>query len=82
MAAPLSDPALNAPSPTRARTATFLRCLCDGARLMVGMPSYETYVVHMRQTHSGQPVMTYAKFFRERQEARYGGGGKSGFRCC
>jgi uncharacterized short protein YbdD (DUF466 family) len=34
---------------------------------------------HMEQTHSGEPMMTYQEFFRERQEARYGG--KVG-RCC
>ena len=37
--------------------------LRDGARLMVGIPSYEA-------------------FFRDRQAARYGAGGKGGFRCC
>jgi Uncharacterized small protein len=26
--------------------------------------------------------MTYNEFFRERQEARYGGGGEGGVRCC
>ena len=69
------------PTP-RARVAAFLRCVCDGARLMVGMPSYETYAEHMRRAHPGKPVMTYAEFFRERQDARYGGGGRGGLRCC
>jgi uncharacterized short protein YbdD (DUF466 family) len=41
------------------------------ARLMVGVPDYETYVAHRRVNHPGQPVMTYEEFFRERQEARY-----------
>lgn len=83
MAAPLPGPAApDAPSAVRARTAAFLRCLCDGARLMVGVPSYETYRGHMEQTHPGQPIMSYAEFFRQRQEARYGGRGKGGFRCC
>jgi len=26
--------------------------------------------------------MTYDEFFRERQQARYGGDGKGGVRCC
>ncbi|HIH5204964.1 TPA: CstA-like transporter-associated (seleno)protein, partial [Klebsiella pneumoniae] len=26
--------------------------------------------------------MTYEEFFRERQQARYGGDGKGGVRCC
>ncbi|PSB92443.1 YbdD/YjiX family protein [Candidatus Pandoraea novymonadis] len=50
-------------------------------RLMVGIPDYQTYASHMRENHPGQPVMSYEEFFRERQEARYGG--KSGSsRCC
>ena len=49
------------------------------ARLMVGLPDYETYVAHRRQAHPEDPIMSYEEFFRERQEARYGGGqGK----CC
>lgn len=61
--------------------AEFARCLCDGARLMVGVPNYETYVAHMAQTHPDRPPMSRAEFFRDRQDARYGGG-KGGFRCC
>ena len=41
------------------------------ARLMVGVPDYPTYVAHRRQHHPGQPIMSYAEFFRERQQARY-----------
>lgn len=41
------------------------------ARLMVGIPDYETYVAHRRAHHPGEPVMSYAEFFRERQTARY-----------
>jgi uncharacterized short protein YbdD (DUF466 family) len=47
--------------------------------LMVGMPDYDTYVAHMK-AHPDRCVMTYEEFFRERQEARYGG--KGGGRCC
>jgi uncharacterized short protein YbdD (DUF466 family) len=70
-------------SPTGARAgfAAFMRCVCDGARLMVSVPSYDAYVEHMRRTHPAAPVMTYAEFFRARQDARYGAGG-SGLRCC
>lgn len=56
------------------------RGLAETARLMVGMPSYRTYVAHMTATHPDQPVMTEAAFFRNRQEARYGG--RNGGRCC
>jgi len=51
------------------------------ARLMVGVPNYNTYVAHQRREHPDQPVMAYEAFFRERQEARYGGNGRVG-RCC
>ena len=41
------------------------------ARLMVGIPDYETYVAHRQAHHPDEPVMTYVEFFRERQNARY-----------
>lgn len=63
------------------RFTGMLRCLCDGARLMVGVPRYEDYLAHMAERHPDQPVMTYAEFFRDRQAARYGGKG-GGLRCC
>jgi uncharacterized short protein YbdD (DUF466 family) len=42
------------------------------ARLMIGIPDYETYVAHRTANHPGLPIMTYEEFFVERQEARYG----------
>jgi len=57
------------------------RYLGQAMRLMVGMPEYSTYVTHMEETHPDEPMMSYEEFFRERQEARYGGNGKVG-RCC
>ncbi|MDY0264745.1 MAG: YbdD/YjiX family protein [Sulfurospirillum cavolei] len=55
--------------------------LGQAARLMVGVPDYDTYVQHMRVTHPEQTPMTYEEFYRERVEARYGG--KNGTtRCC
>ena len=41
------------------------------ARLMVGIPDYDTYVAHRQANHPGLPIMTYEEFFVERQEARY-----------
>ena len=41
------------------------------ARLMVGVPDYQTYVDHRRAVHPDLPVMTYPEFFRDRQQARY-----------
>jgi uncharacterized short protein YbdD (DUF466 family) len=51
------------------------------ARLMIGVPDYETYVAHRQANHPDQPIMTYVEFFRERQEARYAIG-KGRFRGC
>jgi uncharacterized short protein YbdD (DUF466 family) len=55
------------------------RSLARSLRLMVGQPDYGTYVQHMRLTHPDLAPMSYETFFRERQEARYGGGKG---RCC
>lgn len=52
------------------------------ARLMVGVPDYDTYVEHRKVTHPDEPVMTWEEFFRERQDARYGFGKNGRFRCC
>lgn len=51
------------------------------ARLMVGIPDYETYVKHRQTAHPGEPIMTYEEFFRERLEARYSVG-KGRFKAC
>ncbi|MBS0484957.1 MAG: YbdD/YjiX family protein [Proteobacteria bacterium] len=61
-------------------TLTFQH-LTQSLRLMVGVPEYGTYVEHMKSAHPDRPVMTYEEFFRERQEARYGGKGRLN-RCC
>ncbi|MDB5997303.1 MAG: hypothetical protein JWP42_4439 [Pseudomonas sp.] len=58
-----------------------LKSFNQSARLMVGVPDYDNYVVQMAIKHPDQPVMNYAEFFRERQEARYGNG-KCTTRCC
>jgi uncharacterized short protein YbdD (DUF466 family) len=50
------------------------------ARLMVGIPDYDTYVAHRLAAHPSEPVMSRVEFWRERTERRYGGGGIS--RCC
>ena len=58
----------------------FGKYLGQAARLMVGLPDYETYVAHMRATHPELPVMNETDFFRNRREARYGAGRSGG--CC
>jgi uncharacterized short protein YbdD (DUF466 family) len=49
------------------------------ARLLIGVPDYDTYVAHMRARHPERAVMSYEEFFEERMRARYRGGGG---RCC
>ena len=55
--------------------------IAQAARLMIGIPDYETYVEHQRTFHPDDPVMTYETFFRERQDARYAVG-RGRFRGC
>jgi uncharacterized short protein YbdD (DUF466 family) len=50
------------------------------ARLMVGLPDYETYLAHRRAAHPGEPAMSRDAFHRERTERRYGAGATG--RCC
>jgi len=51
----------------------------QSARLMCGLPDYDAYVAHLRTVHPGKDVPSYERFFRERQDARYGRGMA---RCC
>lgn len=53
--------------------------VAQSLRLMVGVPEYSQYVAHMRKAHPDRTVMTEVQFYRERQEARYGG---KVSRCC
>ena len=64
------------------RFMNIARCVCDGARLMVGVPNYQAYVDHMRSRHPDSAPMDLVAFQRDRQAARFGGGGRGGFRCC
>ncbi|HEU0066357.1 MAG TPA: YbdD/YjiX family protein [Sphingomonas sp.] len=61
---------------------TIATALRDTARSMIGVPSYDNYLAHMAAHHPDRPAMAYADFFRDRQDARFGGKGKGGFRCC
>jgi uncharacterized short protein YbdD (DUF466 family) len=57
------------------------RYLSQSLRLMIGVPDYGTYLRHPRAQHPDAAPMSYEEFFRERQQARYGGKGRMG-RCC
>ncbi|WP_339710463.1 YbdD/YjiX family protein [uncultured Sphingosinicella sp.] len=58
----------------------FLARLRETAHLMVGLPSYAAYLRHMAERHPERTPMSEPEFFRDRQEARYGG--RNGGRCC
>ncbi|KXU32360.1 MULTISPECIES: YbdD/YjiX family protein [Sphingobium] len=58
----------------------FLHRLRQMAHMMVGVPDYEAYLRHMRAHHPERAPMDRTAFFRERQEARYGG--RNGGKCC
>ena len=62
------------------RLATAAGTLRRAARLMCGIPDYDGYIAHLRLHHPEQPVPSYAEFFRQRQDARYGRSGNA--RCC
>ncbi|WP_103094220.1 YbdD/YjiX family protein [Novosphingobium guangzhouense] len=49
-------------------------------RLMVGQPPYEAYLAHMARHHPEAVPMSRIEFFRNREQARYGGAG--GGKCC
>ena len=55
------------------------RTLAQSLRLMVGLPDYDAYLSHLQAAHPERSPMSYEAFFRERQQARYGGGKG---RCC
>ena len=62
-------------APLHRRGLAQARLICDGvartARLMVGVPDYDAYLAHQERAHPNQPEMSYAEFFRNRQQARY-----------
>lgn len=43
--------------------------------LMVGVPDYQRYLVHMQSHHPELEPMSEAGFVKSRMEARYGGKG-------
>jgi uncharacterized short protein YbdD (DUF466 family) len=52
----------------------------DTARLMIGIPDYDTYVAHCRQHHPDRSPMSREAFLRDRLAARYAG--TAGRGCC
>ncbi|MCZ8519277.1 MULTISPECIES: YbdD/YjiX family protein [Paenibacillus] len=64
------------------RVKTVLQYRQQFLDLLVGVPNYETYVKHMRESHPELPVQTREAFFREAQDARYNAKGGKVSRCC
>ncbi|MGM9985687.1 MAG: YbdD/YjiX family protein [Bacillaceae bacterium] len=50
--------------------------------LLVGVPSYEKYVEHMKSHHPEEPVKSRKEFFCQAQEERYNAKGGKVSRCC
>ncbi len=59
-----------------------LRGAARTARLMVGVPDYDTYLAHRRAEHPDEPAMSREQFVAERAERRFGGGPDRIGRCC
>ena len=58
----------------------FWRRAVQTARLAIGVPDYDTYVLHLSRNHPERAIPSYEEFFRQRQDARYKNGGTRG--CC
>jgi uncharacterized short protein YbdD (DUF466 family) len=49
------------------------------ARLMLGVPDYDSYLAHAETTHPNDPPLSKQDFFKNRQDARFS---SARFRCC
>lgn len=61
------------------RSVALWRWLRQLGRSVIGVPDYDSYLLHCRTQHPDRTPMPYAEFFSERQAARYRG---TGGRCC
>jgi uncharacterized short protein YbdD (DUF466 family) len=66
-------------TPFADRLRAFWGFLVQTARLIVGVPDYDRYLAHMRQSHPDTPPMSREAFFVNRVDARDGRGAS---RCC
>jgi uncharacterized short protein YbdD (DUF466 family) len=62
--------------------ATFSKNFRPFVSLLVGVPSYETYVEHMKKHHPNEEIKSRKQFFCEAQEERYNAKGGKISRCC
>lgn len=57
----------------------FINKIKTTLHLMVGVPSYQQYVLHRAKFHPGEEILSEAEFFKKAQSERYGSGAN---RCC
>lgn len=68
-------------TPLQSVFSTVVARLRQTARLMCGVPDYETYIRHRKTTHPDEPVPSYAEFFEMCQVRRFSGTGMQAG-CC
>lgn len=61
------------------RLVSAFASIARAMRAVLGVPDYERYVAHMRDSHPGCAILTRDQFARERMDARYS---RPGARCC
>ncbi|AWD32450.1 hypothetical protein CKSOR_00329 [Candidatus Kinetoplastibacterium sorsogonicusi] len=49
-------------------------------KMIIGIPDYENYLLHMKNKHPNIKPMNYEEFFKNRQISRYGSNGV--VKCC
>ncbi|WP_028401321.1 YbdD/YjiX family protein [Ectobacillus panaciterrae] len=50
--------------------------------LLVGVPSYEKYVQHMKERYPGEPILSEKAFFADVQKAKFDAKEGKISRCC
>lgn len=60
-------------------TDSWWQRIAELVRAVIGAPSYDRYLAHMRAAHPGRAALSLDDFIRARLDARYS---KPGARCC
>jgi uncharacterized short protein YbdD (DUF466 family) len=55
---------------------------CEFISLLVGVPSYEKYVQHMKERYPDEPILSEKAFFAEVQKAKFEAKDGRVSRCC
>lgn len=70
-----------APTVTKLTVQRGLSLTARTLRLMIGVGDYDAYLAHMHTHHPEAAAMDYAAWYRNRVDARYGGGDGKIKRC-